>query len=227
MMSKVRLLLADDHTVMRLGLRMLLNAQPDMEVVGEASDGTEAVARALELRPDVVLMDISMGAMGGPAATREIRARLPETKVLVLTMHKSEGHLRQMLGAGATGYVLKSAADTELAVAIRSVCRGEVFIYPSFTRVLLQDLMPKQPEDAQSQRSNYDLLSPREKEVFRLLVLGHTNRQIADQLLLSVKTVATYRARLMEKLALKSRAALVRYALLNGLLGEPSASDVA
>ena len=217
-MNKIRLLVADDHPVVRAGLRMLLSAQLDMEVVGEASDGITAIERALELRPDVVVMDITMGDINGGAATREIINRLPQTRVLVLTMHDSEEYLRQMLEAGATGYVLKQAADTELAVAIRAVHDGEVYLYPAFTRVLLGDLIPSRDADSRSQRDRYELLSQREREVLRLVALGYTNRQIADRLFLSVKTVETYRARVMEKLNLKSRAALVRYALTRGLL---------
>lgn len=217
-MKKIRLLLADDHTVLRAGLRMLLNAQPDMEVVGEAVDGAEAVERALELKPDVVLMDITMGSMSGLAATREIKDRIPQTRVLVLTMHDDEEYLRQMLEAGASGYVLKRAADTELIVAIRAVQRGEVFLYPSFTRVLLGDLLRKRGVDSDSQQDSYELLSQRERQVLRLVALGYTSQQIADQLFLSVKTIETYRGRLMGKLNLKGRAALVRYALRKGLL---------
>ena len=219
-MKKIRLLVADDHPVVRAGLRMLLSAQLDMEVVGEAVDGTTAIARALDLRPDVVVMDITMEGMSGLAATREIRRRLPETKVLVLTIHDSEEYLRQMLEVGATGYVLKEAADIELAVAIRAVHRGEVYIYPSFTRVLLGDLAQEAEMELYAERDAYDLLSQREKQVLRLVALGHTNRQIADQLFLSVKTIEAYRARLMQKLHLKSRSALVRYALRKGLLND-------
>ena len=219
-MNKVRLLVADDHPVVRAGLRMLLGTQPDMEVVGEAVDGATAVERALELRPDVVVMDITMRGTNGLAATREIVKRIPQTKVLILTMHDSEEYLRQTLEAGATGYVLKQAADTELAVAIRAVQRGEIYLYPAFTRVLLGDLTRSRDTDGQAQRDSYELLSPREKEVLRMVALGHTNRKIADQLFLSVKTIETYRARVMEKLNLRTRAALVRYALLRGLLDD-------
>ena len=218
-MDKIRLLVVDDHPVVRAGVRSLLNAQPDLEVVGEADDGAVAVERALELVPDVVVMDITMKKVSGLTATQEIRKRLPQTKVLVLTMHENEEYLRQMLEAGATGYVLKQAVDTELAVAIRAVQRGEVFLYSSFTRVLLGDLAPPGGVDGDlSERDGYERLSQREREVLRLVALGYTNRQIGDQLFLSVKTVETYRARLMEKLNLKSRSALVRYALRRGLL---------
>lgn len=217
MMDKIRLLVADDHPVVRAGLHTLLATHPDMEVVGEAVDGASAVERALELEPDVVVMDLTMGEMDGLAATREIVDRLPETKVVVLTMHANEEYLRQALQAGATGYVLKEAVDTEIAVAIRVVQRGEVFLYPSFTRVLLADLIQGEETDDRSQHDGYERLSEREKEVLRLVALGDTNREIAERLFLSVRTVETYRARLMEKLNLKSRGELVRYALRRGL----------
>jgi DNA-binding NarL/FixJ family response regulator len=217
-MEKIRLLVVDDHPVVRAGLCALLSAQPDMEIVGEASDGAAAVEHALELRPDVVVMDITMQDMSGLVATREIRKRLPQTQVLVLTIHNSVEYLRQALDAGATGYVLKQAADTELAVAIRVVQRGEIFLYPVFTKVLLGDLEQNPDTDRGTQTDRYELLSPREKEVLRLLALGYTNRQIADQFSISVKTVGTYRTRLMAKLRLESRPALVRYALRTGLL---------
>jgi two-component system response regulator NreC len=220
-MDKIRLLVVDDHPVVRAGLRTLLGAQSDMQVVGEAQDGTSAVAYALELEPDVVVMDIAMDNMNGLEATQKILQQLPQVKVLVLTMHENEEYLRQMLEAGATGYVLKQAVDTELAVAIRAVHRGEVFLYPSFTRVLLSDLVQNQEsESSTTNRDGYERLSQREREVLRLVALGYTNRQIADRLFLSVKTVETYRARVMEKLNLRSRSALVRYALSRGLLAD-------
>jgi DNA-binding NarL/FixJ family response regulator len=220
--SRIRLLVVDDHPVVRAGLRTLLGAQLDMEVVGEAEDGASAIERALALRPDVVIMDITMRGMSGFDATREIRTRLPQAKVLVLTMHEDQEYLRQMIEAGATGYVLKQAVDTELAVAIRAVQRGEVFLYSSFTRILLGDAMEGDASDNESasEGDSLELLSQREREVLRLVALGYTNRQIADQLFLSVKTVETYRARLMEKLNLRSRSALVRYALRRGLLDD-------
>jgi two-component system response regulator NreC len=218
-MDKIRLLVVDDHPVVRAGLRTLLSAQDDMQVVGEADDGRVAIEQAVELEPDVVVMDITMKGMGGLEATQEITRRLPHTKVLVLTMHENEEYLRQLLEAGATGYVLKQAVDTELVVAIRAVQRGEVFLYSSFSRFLLGDLVQKdEVEQPTSQLDSYERLSQREREVMRLVALGHTNQEIADQLYLSVKTVETYRSRVMDKLNLRSRSALVRYALQRGLL---------
>ncbi len=224
-MNKIRILIVDDHPVVQTGLRTLLRAQPDMEVVGEASDGATAVKRAVELMPDVVVMDITMEGMGGLEATREIRKRVPQAKVLILTIHKSVEYLRRALEAGAAGYVLKQAVDTELTVAIRVVQRGEVFIYPIFTRVLLENLSDDIETADRPPPDSYELLSPREKEVLRLVALGYTNRQVADQLYLSVKTVGTYRSRLMAKLNLKSRPALVRYALERGLLNDMAMPD--
>jgi two-component system response regulator NreC len=218
--DKIRLLVVDDHPVVRAGLRTLLGAQPDMEVIGEANDGASAIMRAVELEPDVVIMDITMGEMNGTRATSEIRRRLPEVKVLVLTMHDNQEYLRQMLELGATGYVLKQAVDTELAVAIRAVYRGEVYLYSSFTKVLLGELAPDQMPDPHLHKDSLHTLSRRERQVLRLVAMGYTNQQIADQLYLSVKTVETYRARVMHKLDLKSRAALVRYALQRGLFDD-------
>lgn len=224
MMNKIRILVVDDHPVVRTGLCTLLSAQADMEVVGEASAGDVAVERVIELAPDVVVMDITMEGMGGLEATREIRERAPGTKVLVLTIHNNVQYLRLALEAGATGYVLKRAADTELAVAVRFVHRGEVFVYPVFTHVLLGDLAPR-GEDSVPQDS-YEELSLREKQVLRLVALGYTNSQIAERLFISAKTVGTYRSRLMSKLNLQSRPALVRYALEKGLLdGDPPPSE--
>jgi two-component system response regulator NreC len=217
-MQKIRLLIVDDHPVVRAGLRTFLAAQTDMEVVGEAVDGAAGVQAAEMLKPDVVIMDITMGGMDGLAATRLIRDRVPSSKVLVLTMHDSEEYLRRMLEIGATGYVLKKAANTELAVAIRAVYRGEIFVYPSFTRVLLGGTLASQEAPNAGGSSTAETLSQREGQVLRLLALGYTNRQIAERLYLSTRTVETYRARIMEKLNLKTRVALVRYAMEKGLL---------
>ena len=214
----IRLLVADDHAVLRSGVRALLGAQPDMEVVGEAADGTEAVREALALRPDVVLMDVAMAGEGGLEATRRIRAKDPGIKVLVLSMYDDESYLRRALDAGASGYALKRAADTELLSAIRAVAREEVYLHPALTRVLVADLLGREAASPPPPRPDAPHLSEREVEVLRLVALGHTNQEIADSLYLSVKTVESYKGRLMEKLGLRGRAALVRYAVDAGLL---------
>ena len=210
---RIRILLADDHTVLRSGLRALLSAQADLEVAGEAADGGEALRLAQTIKPDVVVMDIGMPGVSGIDATARIRRELPSTKVLILSMHDDQGYLRQALRAGASGYVLKKAADTELLAAIRAAARGEVFLDPSLAKEFVEDVvLPK------AQESDIPMLSDREREVLHLLARGHTNQQVADRLCIGVKSVETYKARLMEKLGLKGRAELVRYALTHGLL---------
>jgi two-component system response regulator NreC len=216
-MAKIRVLLADDHAVLRAGLRMLINAQPDMEVAGEASSGEEALRLARELTPDLVLMDISMPGAGGIEATAQIRRDCPKVRVLALTMHDDPAYLRSVLAAGGSGYILKRAADTELLSAIRITHRGETYLAPSLAGAVVQEVLGRRAKKGEGDLPG-DSLSEREREVLRLVAQGHTNQQVADRLALSVKTVETYRARLMEKLGLKSRADLVRYALSTGLL---------
>lgn len=215
-MSKIKLLLADDHTVLRAGLKALFNAQPDMEVVAEASDGEEAIRMSRELSPDVVLMDISMPGISGFKATSEIRKQNPAVKILALTMHEDDSYLHQMLRAGADGYVPKKAADTELMAAIRASYRGEHFIHSSIASGLVT--MARQQEPELLKNKGAGVLSQRETEVLQLLALGYTNQQIAEELCLSVKTVESYRARIKAKLGLEGRAHLVRYAIEIGLL---------
>jgi two-component system response regulator NreC len=219
-MSKIRLLLVDDHPLVRTGLRTVLNAELDMEVLGEAVDGPTAIQRALELEPDVVIMDITMGGMSGLSATREIRKQLPDTRVLALTMHEDPEYVRQMLDAGASGYVIKKATSTELAVAIRAVHRGELYIHSSLAATLLGHVITA--PTGSSRQTGIEKLSDREKQVLRLVAQGYSSRQIAEKLFLSVRTVDTYRARLIEKLDLHSRVALFRFAQDNGLLDEGS-----
>lgn len=211
-----RVLLADDHAVLRSGLRLLLTSQNQYEIVGEASSGTETLSLAEQLQPDLILLDLSMPALGGLDALPMLRKLSPSTRILVLTMHDDAQYLRQALKLGASGYVLKKAADTELLAAVRSVLRGEVYVHPSMTRILLEDLLP----DAKMMNSEnaWDHLSEREQEVLKMVALGHTSAEIAEQLSLSTKTVETYRARGMEKLGLRTRAALVRFALQEGLI---------
>ncbi len=214
MSEKIKVLLADDHAVLRAGLRALLSAEPDIEVVGEAADGQEAVALAERLQPDVIVMDISMPRMDGLRATRQIVAHLPDTKVLVLTMHAEEQYLLQVLEAGGAGYVLKNSADTELLEAIRVVHRGQAYLYPTATKMLLEAYRKgDRPTDVRE-----STLTEREEEVLKLTAEGFSNTEIASRIYLSPKTVDTYRQRIMEKLGLHHRAELVRYALERGLL---------
>ncbi len=219
-MDKIRILIVDDHFVVRLGLRTLLETEPDMVVVGEGANGVEGVAQAELLKPDVVVMDISMPEMDGLEATRRIRALGQSSHVLILTVHAQERYLFSVLRAGASGYVLKSTIDTELVEAIRVVARGEAFLYPSATRMVLEDYLTR--VQSGNEQDAYERLSEREREVLRLLALGHTAGDIAERLYLSPKSVETYRSRIMEKLGLDSRPALVRYALARGLLADAS-----
>jgi len=217
---KIRILLADDHAILRAGLKALLNAQSDMQVVGEAATTEEAVRVAQETQPDLVLMDISMGEAGGVAATREVLRVCPTTRVLMLTMHDDAAYVQQALDAGAAGYVLKRAADAELLTAIRAVQRGEAFLYPSVAKVLVDDYLrlKKASETVAARASAADPLTARERQVLTLIAHGYSNHEIAERLTVSVKTVETHKARLQEKLGLRTRAELVRYALQRGLL---------
>ena len=219
-MNKIRIVLADDHMVLRSGLRKLLNEQPDIEVIGEANDGNEAVARTAELTPDVLLLDLSMPGLGGVDVIRNIKASMPNVTILVLTMYEDEGHFNQALKAGASGYIPKKAADTDLITAIRAVNRGEVFIYSSFGKAIVKRMIYSESPNKEEEFDIYQRLSQREQEVLKLVAQGFTNQQIADQLYLSVKTVETYKARIMEKLSLRGRAELVRFALQRGLLAQ-------
>lgn len=216
-MAKIRLLIADDHALFRAGLRALLTAQPDLEIVGEVSTAAEAVSLALALRPDLVLMDIALADGSGVEATRRLKQECPSLKVLMLTMHEDAGHLHIALRAGVSGYVVKSAVHTELLEAIRVVHRGDAYLHPSVARLLVRDQIER-PRGPAPERVS-ESLTPREVEVLKLVAEGHTNREIADHLHLSVKTVETHRERLMSKLGFKTRAELVRYALAQGLLG--------
>ncbi|HVC32288.1 MAG TPA: response regulator transcription factor, partial [Chloroflexota bacterium] len=214
-MQRIKVLLADDHAVLRAGLRALLAGEPDMEVVGEAVDGEDAVGQTERLCPDVVVMDIAMPRLNGMDAIRRIRELGLRCKVLVLTMHAEEQYLLQVLRAGGAGYVLKASADTELMEAIRTVYRGEAFLYPSATALLLEDYRGRIAGD---ERDHFEDLSEREREVLALTAAGYTNQEIADKLIISAKTVDTYRSRIMEKLGLHHRSELVTLALRHGLL---------
>jgi two-component system response regulator NreC len=216
------MLIADDHTVLRSGLRMLLDAQADIEVVGEADNGSQVLSLVETIQPDLILLDVSMPSLGGLETLPILRKISPETRILMLTMHDDESYLRQALRDGTSGYVLKRAADAELLSAIRAVMRGEVYVHPSLTRVLLDDILP----ETHSETSNpWDTLSEREREVLLRVARGFTSAKIAEQLNLSPKTVDTYRARGMEKLGLRSRAGLVQHALSHGLLSDQKPSN--
>ena len=216
-MSKIKLVLADDHAVVRSGLRMLLQAQPDIEIVGEAESGKEALAQVLRLQPNVILMDIQMPGMNGIEATRQIKEAGEDTAVLALTMHEDDQYFFEMLQAGASGYLPKRAAPDELVHAIRTVSRGEVFLYPSLATRLVQSYLGGDGGgDAVTLVSD---LTPREQEVLVLIAEGLTNPEIADKLVISVKTVDRHRENIMRKLNLHSRIELVKYAIRHGLIG--------
>jgi DNA-binding NarL/FixJ family response regulator len=212
----IRVLLADDHAIVREGVKRILTAEPDLEVVGEAEDGLQAVEQAKTLRPDVAVLDISMPGINGIEATKQIRAALPETHTLALTMHADDAYVFQLLKAGASGYVLKRAAATDLVQAIRAARRGEAFLYPSVASAVVADYL-KRVESGDAQES-YDGLTDREKEILILVAEGATNQDIAERLSISIKTVQTHRAHIMEKLNLHDRSMLVRYAIRKGLI---------
>ena len=216
--QKIRILLADDHAVLRAGLRALLNAEPDMEVVGEAANGREAVDRAEELKPDVIVMDLSMPLMGGIDATKQIKEKGLLTRVLVLTVHAEQQYLLPVLQSGGAGYVLKQAADTELIQAIRTVHRGDAFLYPTAASMLLDDDRRR----VSATEDQFDGLSEREREVLKFTAEGFSSQEIADRLVISAKTVDTYRQRIMDKLNIHHRSELIRYALRKGLLTAPT-----
>jgi len=215
--SKIRILLADDHTILRSGLVRLLGEESDIEVVGEAGNGREAVQKVQELHPDIVLMDIGMPVMNGMEATKQIKKRDQDVKILVLTMHDNEEYLFQVLQAGASGYVLKKAADEDLVNAIHVVYRGDCFLYPSAAKMVVEDYLDKL-KHGQEPTSSFDTLTDREREILTLVAEGYTNREIAESLFISVKTVETHKANIMEKLNLHKRAELVRYAIRKGML---------
>lgn len=208
----IRVLLVDDHAVVRSGLRLILEAEEDIEVVAEAENGNRAVFEAIASAPDVVVMDLVMPEKSGLEALPAVRQSVPATKVLVLSMQDDPRYIRDAFEAGASGYVLKEAADTEVVTAVRAVARGEQYVHPSLgARLVAQDA-------ADRRRAAADPISDREREVLRLLALGHTNQEIAGMLYISVRTAETHRAHIMQKLGLSSRAELVRYALDNGLI---------
>ena len=215
-MSKIKVLVVDDHTIVREGVRILLEAQPDIEVVGEAPDGQQAVAKVRELEPHVVLIDIAMPVLNGLEATRLIKRDYPQVHVIGLTMYESDEYFFQLLNAGASGYVLKKAASADLLAAIRAVYAGDVFLYPSLARRLVSDYLGRVKSG--EEQNSYDGLTAREREVLKLIAEGHTNQVIADKLVISPSTVQTHRTRIMQRLNLHNRAELIQYAMRKGLL---------
>ncbi|MGA8728305.1 MAG: response regulator transcription factor [Terracidiphilus sp.] len=210
-------MIADDHAILRAGLRMLVNAQADMEVISEAADGEKAVQTARETRPEVALLDLTMPRVGGMKALQEMTRDCSETRVLVLTMHDDPAYLRSALAAGASGYLLKRAVDAELLAAIRAVHRGGIFVDPRLANILVQDVLKKKSTRAESKRP-VNILSQRELQVLRLVARGYSSAEIAKQIFVGVKTVETYRSRFAEKLGLKTRSDVIRYAVQMGLL---------
>lgn len=214
-MKRITILIVDDHAMVRKGLRLLLEAVPEFEVVGEAGSMREAIEAVGRLRPQIVTLDLSMPGRSGVASVERLRAAAPETRIIVLTMHDDPAYVRSAIAMGAAGFVHKSAADTELTSAIRAVARGRVFIDVGDAATLESILAP---HDAAPARAPTDRLSAREREVLRQVALGYTNQRIADEVGLSVKTIESYRARLMRKLGLKDRSDLVRLAIEMGLV---------
>ena len=229
--APVRVLLADDHDILRQGLKLLLSMQSEViEVVGEARTGREAVEMARALQPDVVVMDITMPDMDGLEACRILHQQQPATQILMLTMHESEEYFLQALRVGAAGYIVKKAAPTELCLAITSVAQGGVFLYPGLAKVLIRGYLERSPnafldpsdtrETDRDSTAQLHALTPREMEVLKLVAEGYTNQEIADQLVISIKTVQAHRANVMEKLGLRNVTHLVRFAVRAGLLDD-------
>ena len=216
-MGRVRILLADDHTVVRQGLRKLLEERTDWEVIAEAGDGREAVRLAEQHRPDVAILDVAMPLLNGIEATRQITKRVPGTHVLVLSMHADEAYVTQILQAGASGYLLKDSADVDLIQAVAAVAQGKSFFSPAIARLMLDDYV-KQRSGEPGVVDRYETLSDREREVFQLIAEGKTNKDIAALLFISPSTVETHRARILEKLDVHSAAEIVLYAVRRGVI---------
>lgn len=215
-MPKIRVLIADDHAIVREGVKALINTADDMEVVGEAADGREAIARAQALEPDVAVMDIAMPGLGGLEATLEIRKLCPRTRILVLSQYDDREYVRRFLKAGVSGYVLKKSAGSELTAAIRSVHRGGLVLDPEVAREAMRD--HEAAADGSRAEDPYETLTDREKQVLKLVAEGHSNKEVADELGISVKTAMSHREHIMEKLDLHSRTELIRFAIKQGII---------
>ena len=211
-MSKIRILVVDDHAIMRDGIRALLNLRDDIEIVGEASEGNEAIEKAEELAPDVIVMDIAMPGMDGLEATRRITKKNPKVKVLVLSQHDNREYILSAIKAGVVGYVPKRALGLELVSAIRAVHQGDSYLYPSAAAAVIRDYLKGAVKEP------YDRLTAREREILTLIAEGHTSREIADKLFISLKTVLGHRTKIMEKLDLHNRSELIKYAIRKGLI---------
>ncbi len=212
-MDKIRVLVVDDHAIMRDGIRALLDIYDDVEIVGEASEGKEAIEKTRELLPNVIVMDIAMPGMDGLEATRRITKKNPKVKVLVLTQYDNKEYILSTIKAGATGYIPKRAVGSELILAIRAVHKGDSFLYPSAAAALIEDYL----RQADSEEP-YDRLTAREREILKLIAEGYTSRKVAEMLFISLKTVLGHRARIMEKLDLHNRTELIKYAMRKGLV---------
>jgi DNA-binding NarL/FixJ family response regulator len=211
-LNKLRILVVDDHAVLRDGIRAMLGLHDDIEIVGEASDGRQAVEKAQELDPDVVLMDLAMPEMDGMEATRRIIKKNPKVKVLVLTQHDNKEYILSAIKAGALGYVPKRALGSELVTAVRAVHRGDSFLYPSAATALIQDYLHQVDEEP------YNDLTGREREILKMIAEGNTSREIADKLVISLKTVLGHRTQIMKKLGIHNRTELIKYSLRKGLI---------
>lgn len=216
-MSKIKVLVVDDHAMFRQGIRALLERCEDVEIVGEATEGMEAIEKVLQLAPQVVLMDIAMPVMGGLEATRRIQKESPNTKVLVLTQYEDSEYILSLLRAGAKGYISKTAIASELISAIRTVHQGESYLYPSATTTLIEEYLMR----VGGEKNEYERLTDREREILQLVAEGRTNREIADRLFISIKTVLRHRTNVMEKLGFHNRTELIKYAISKGLIEMP------
>jgi DNA-binding NarL/FixJ family response regulator len=216
-MEKTRVLLAEDHTIVRKGLRSLLDKETGIKVVGEAEDGREAIAKAEELHPDVVVMDIAMPGLNGLEATRQIKKRFPDMKIIILTMHTNEEYVLQTLKAGASGYLVKKAAPAELISAINAINKGNSFLSPSISRMVIDEYIRRSKKISEGEEG-FEQLTVREREVLQLIAEGRKTREIAELLYISIKTVETHRAHIMNKLDIHSTAELTRYAIRKGII---------